>query len=81
MTDVQTGVVIADTRGRVSLGHPSKTYKRSELADGTIVLEPANVVSELEDRVRANAALSAYLRLATERTDLDVPRPKRRSRA
>jgi len=56
-----TTLVSTDARGRVSLGHPNQDYRLTEHADGTLVLEPAVVMSELERRFLADAGLQAQI--------------------
>lgn len=72
-------VLTTDSRGRVTLpGRANSTYLLKEEPDGTLVLEPAVVVSELERRVLANAGLAARLADAREHPERAVPRTKRR---
>ncbi|MHB8341657.1 MAG: hypothetical protein ACYDB7_10860 [Mycobacteriales bacterium] len=54
-------IIETDARGRASLGRPSRRYLLHEESDGTLVLEPAVVVTELERRFLANAALQAQV--------------------
>jgi len=58
---VSEQIVDTDARGRASLGRPSRRYLMREEADGTLILEPAVVVTELERRFMANAALQAQI--------------------
>jgi hypothetical protein len=74
-------IVETDARGRASLGHPSATYLMHEEEDGTLVLEPAVVVTELERRFMANATLQAQIAHAKahpEEQRLRRPRPKKK---
>lgn len=54
-------IVETDGRGRASLGRPNRRYLMHEESDGTLILEPAVVVTELERRFMADAALQAQL--------------------
>lgn len=57
-------LIDTDSRGRAHLGKPSRRYRMSESVDGTLVLEPATLVSDLELRFLANEQLQnriAYL--------------------
>ena len=56
-----TTLVTTDGRGRASLGHPNQGYRLTEHADGTLVLEPAVVMSELERRFLADTDLQAQI--------------------
>lgn len=54
-------IVETDARGRASLGRPGRRYLMHEQSDGTLTLEPAVVVTDLERRFMANAALQAQV--------------------
>lgn len=54
-------IVETDARGRASLGKPGRRYLMHEQSDGTLVLEPAVVITELERRFMANAAVQAEI--------------------
>lgn len=71
-------VVDTDRRGRATLGHPGQRYLMREEPDGTLVLEPAVVVSELERRFMANAAVQAQIAHAKEHPEQRVSRARRR---
>lgn len=66
-----------DARGRASLGRPSRRYLMREEADGTLILEPAVVVTELERRFMANSALQAQIDYARAHPDQRRPRRER----
>ena len=71
-------LVTADPRGRVTVGQPDRPYLVHEEPDGTVVLEPAVVMSELERRFRENAALQASIEYARAHPEQRVgrrPRP------
>lgn len=70
-------VVTTDSRGRATLGAPSRTYLLREEPDGTLTLEPATVVSELERRFMADAAVQAQIAYAKDHPELRVPRRRR----
>jgi hypothetical protein len=57
-------LVETDVRGRATIGHPNSRYLKHEEADGTIVLEPASVITDLERRFLNNAALQAQIEYA-----------------
>lgn len=72
-----------DDRRRVSLGklgHHAR-YLASEQEDGTIVLEPAVVLTEAEARFMANGALVATIEENRQNPDRSAPRPRRIKRA
>ena len=71
-------LVTADPRGRVTVGQPDRPYLVHEEPDGTVVLEPAVVMSELERRFLENAALQASIEYARAHPEQRVgrrPRP------
>lgn len=71
-------LVTADPRGRVTVGQPDRPYLVHEEPDGTVVLEPAVVMSELERRFLENAALRASIEYARAHPEQRVgrrPRP------
>jgi len=71
-------IVDTDARGRASLGRPGRRYLMHEEPDGTLVLEPATVITELERRFLANAALQAQIEEARAHPERQVPRQRRR---
>jgi len=71
-------IVETDARGRASLGRPGRRYLMHEESDGTLVLEPAVVVTELERRFLRNAALQAEIAHAREHPEQRRPRRSRR---
>lgn len=58
---VDEQIIETDARGRASLGRPGRRYLLHEESDGTLMLEPAVVVTDLERRFMANAALQAQI--------------------
>ena len=71
-------LVTADPRGRVTVGQADRPYLVHEEPDGTVVLEPAVVMSELERRFLENAALRASIEYARAHPEQRVgrrPRP------
>ena len=74
-----------DERGRTTLGTPKgvrRRYLQENLPDGTVVLHPVVVMSEVQARVLAAPELLAVITAATARPDADlVARPRRRRRA
>ena len=69
-------IVDTDSRGRASLGRPGRRYLMHESEDGTLTLEPAVVISELEHRFLANTELQD--RIAHARANPEVMLPRRR---
>lgn len=76
-----SSVVETDSRGRLTLpgSKPNRRYLVHEEPDGTLVLEPAVVISELERRFLANAALQARIEHARTHPELGESRPPRRT--
>lgn len=72
-------IVETDARGRASLGRPGRRYLLHEESDGTLVLEPAVVVTELERRFLSNAALQAEIAQARKHPEERRPRRSRAS--
>lgn len=72
-------IVETDARGRASLGRPGRRYLMHEEPDGTLVLEPAVVVTELERRFMANSALQAQIDYARAHPEERVKRRRRSS--
>jgi hypothetical protein len=70
--------VKTDDRGRASLGRPDRQYLMHEQEDGTLVLEPAVVISELERRLLSNHELQAQIEHARAHPEERVPRKRRR---
>ncbi len=68
-----------DQRGRVTLGRPNARFRMTEESDGTLVLEPAVIVTELERRYLANAALQAQIEHARTHPEQQVSRKRRTS--
>lgn len=78
VTEPYGQIVDTDQRGRASLGRPRKRYLMHEEPDGTLVLEPAVVVTELERRFLANEEIQAQLAHAEAHPEQRVPRRRRR---
>jgi hypothetical protein len=69
-------IVSTDARSRVVLpGHPNRLFLLRENADGSLLLEPASVVSEAQETYDADPELKALLERA-----LDAPTVRRRRR-
>lgn len=75
---VSERVVDTDKRGRATLGPADRRYLMHEESDGTLILEPAVVVSELERRFMANAAIQAQIAYAQDHPEQRVSRTRRR---
>lgn len=75
MTSIET-----DSRGRASLGRPGKRYVVHEEPDGTLILEPAVVITELERRFVANAAVQAQIAYAKDHPEERRKRKPRNAR-
>ena len=71
-------LVETDSRGRASLGRPGKRYRLTESSDGTLTLEPAIIMTDLERRFLANTELQAQIAYAREHPEQAVERPRRR---
>ncbi len=70
-------LIETDSRGRASLGRPDRRYLLREESDGTLILEPAVVMTELERRFLANAALQAQIDYARQHPEQRIDRPRR----
>ncbi len=73
-------MIEVDARNRVTL--PGKAHRRylvHEQDDGTVILEPAVVISELEARYRANSDLQGKVAHGRAHPELSKPRPRRRT--
>ena len=70
-------LIETDSRGRATIGHPDRQYLLHEEPDGTLVLEPASVVTELERRFMANSALQAQIAYAKAHPEQRVKRKRR----
>ena len=69
-------IVSTDARSRVVLpGHPNRLFLLRENADGSLLLEPASVVSEAQETYDADPEIKALLERA-----LDAPTVRRRHR-
>jgi len=75
---VSAKFVTADVRGRVAIGRPDRAFLMHEEDDGTVVLEPAVVMSELEQRFLRNAGVQAQIEYAREHPEERVGRSARR---
>jgi len=73
-----TAILSTDARGRLSLGRRDRTYAVTEQSDGTIILEPADVITDLERRFLANTELQAQIEYARAHPEQRVERPRRR---
>lgn len=71
-------ILSTDARGRLSLGRRDRTYAVTEQSDGTIILEPATVVTDIERRFLANTELRAQIDYARAHPEDRVERPRRR---
>ncbi len=80
MSTTPTPMVEVDARSRVTLpGKAHRRYLLHEQDDGTMILEPAVVISELEARYRANPQLQAQIEHARAHPEQSQPRPSRRT--
>lgn len=75
--NVDGQIVETDKRGRASLGHAERRYLMHECSDGTLVLEPAVVMTEMEHRFMSNASIQAEIERAREHPEDRVPRKRR----
>jgi hypothetical protein len=73
-----------DERGRTTLGTPRgvrRRYLETDLPDGTIVLHPAVVMSEVQARLLTAPSVLAAVTRANTRSDSElVARPRRQRR-
>lgn len=76
-------VIDTDARGRASLGSAlaGRRFLMHEEADGTVVLEPAVVVTELERRFMANEQIQAQIAEAKAHPEQARPRKRRQAQA
>ena len=84
MTPATDQIVEVDSRGRISLGRLGRSETQRYLArvedDGTIVLQPAVVVSAFEARALADPDFVARMRAAVaDEETVEVDRSKGRS--
>lgn len=70
-------LVETDARGRVSLGRPDRRYLLHEEPDGTLILQPAAVISDLELKYMENSALQAQIAYAKAHSEQRVKRRRR----
>lgn len=70
-------LIETDARGRASLARPGRRYLMHEEADGTLVLEPAVVVTELERRFMANSLVQTEIAYAKDHPEQRLPRRER----
>jgi len=75
-------VIETDSRSRLTLpgGRANRRYLVHEETDGTLILEPAVVISQREARFQANTELQARIAHAEAHPEARRPRPPRRSR-
>jgi len=71
-------LIDTDSRGRASLGRPGRRYRMTETPDGTVILEPASIITDLERRFLANTELQAQIAYARAHPEQAVERPRRR---
>ena len=72
-----------DERGRTTLSTPRGTRRRyleTDLPDGTVVLHPAVVMSEVQARLLAAPELFAAVTAANDHPDAELVRRPRRTR-
>ena len=60
------------------MGRPNRDYRLTEQSDGTLILEPAVILSELERRFLDNSELQAQLEYARSHPEQRVRRQRRR---
>lgn len=70
-------LVETDVRGRVSLGRPGRRYLLHEEPDGTPILQPAAIISDLELKYMENSALQAQIAYAKAHPEQRVKRRRR----
>lgn len=74
-------VLETDSRSRLTLpgGRANRRYLVHEESDGTLILEPAVVISEREARFQADAELQTRIAHAQVHPETRRPRPPRRT--
>ena len=75
-----TNIITTDQRGRAPIGHPGQRYITTEDETGTITLEPAVVISELEHKFLSNLDLQARIAYMDAHPEEWIPRAGRRDR-
>lgn len=74
-----TPMIEVDGRNRVTLpGKAHRRYLMHEQEDGTVILEPAVVLSELEASYRADPEIQAKVQHGRSHPEQRRPRPERR---
>lgn len=71
-------LIDTDARGRASLSQPNRRYLMHEESDGTLVLEPAVVITELERRFLANTEVQEQIAYAKAHPGQRIRRSQRR---
>lgn len=73
MTTITT--IEVDSRGRTALGKVAErgTYKATRRPDGSVLLEPARVLTEAEIAVLADPTISAAIKAAHAGTSTSTP--------
>ena len=54
-------IALADSRGRITVAERDTIYRVTDLGDGSILLEPAEVLSRAELALRMDPALTAKI--------------------
>lgn len=70
-------LIETDDRGRANLGRPGRQYVMHEEMDGTLVLEPAVVITEVERRFLTNKELVSQIDEARAHPEQRIKRPPR----
>lgn len=72
-------VITTDARGRITLGPKNQTFKVTELDDGSLLLEPAIIMTRADLAFAGNPALQAQVEASLAKPDEGVGY-RRRSR-
>ncbi|MCL6422350.1 hypothetical protein Bequi_02955 [Brachybacterium sp. JHP9] len=75
-----TTTITTDSRGRAPLGAKDTTFKMTTLEDGSLLLEPARILTRAELEIYVNTELRVAIEESSERLDEGHPRRKLKAR-
>jgi hypothetical protein len=73
-------IAVADSRGRVTVGAKGAMYQMTRYDDGTILLQPAEVLTKVEVAVLKDQALQARVADSLAHPERKVPYQRRSPR-
>ena len=73
-------IALADSRGRITVAQRNTTYRVTDLGDGSILLEPAEVLTRAELAVRLDPAFVAQLKHSAAHPEQLLPHRRRSQR-